>query len=55
METYAKPNPKRLRAAANAVAERVREDISDDPCCAYVAQAVGDSKEDSITLTKDES
>jgi hypothetical protein len=55
METYAKPDPKRLRAASNAVAEHIGEAISGAPCCAYVAQAVGGSRENSTTPTDDES
>ena len=41
METYAKPKPKRLRSAVEAVAAGVERAISEKHCSAFVPQAVG--------------
>jgi len=49
LETYAKPNPKRLRAAVEAVSKRIKEAVEVSPCCAYVAQAVAGSKDHPAT------
>jgi len=41
MEVYAKPEPERLRSAAEAVSRGVQGAIDAASCCASVAQAVG--------------
>ena len=41
MEVYAKPKPERLRAAVEAVADRLEAAAAEDACCTDVAQAIG--------------